>query len=104
MSLTSPVERSDPFVGILPEEPDPLRYESSPGGPRDAHTVLEGWVPTGASVLDVGAGTGAFAQRLTERRGARVVCIEPDSERAECARARGLEIYRGTVEQFAETT
>jgi methionine biosynthesis protein MetW len=95
-------DRSDPFLGILPHAPDPLRYEESPGGRRDPHTLLEAWIPFGARVLDVGAGTGAFAARLQVGRGARVVCLEPDPERAACARSRGLEVHEATVEEFAD--
>ncbi len=89
------------FTGLVPSAPEALRYDNVGSGPGDAHRLLADWVPTGASVLDVGAGTGAFAELIRRTRGASVVCIEPDAMRAALARERGLTVEECTVEEFA---
>jgi methionine biosynthesis protein MetW len=103
-SITTPAERDDQFVGILEHPPAPLRYDDPPMGPEEAHGLLSNWVPEGAAVLDVGAGSGTLADMITRERNARVTCIEPDVPRAELARARGLSVFTGTVQDFAATT
>jgi 2-polyprenyl-3-methyl-5-hydroxy-6-metoxy-1,4-benzoquinol methylase len=42
-------------------------------------------LPPGARVLDVGAGHGVFARLAVERRGARVVAVEPDVRKMNAA-------------------
>jgi methionine biosynthesis protein MetW len=99
-----PAERVDQFIGILDRAPDPLRYDYPPDGPEEAHGLLARWVPEGASVLDVGAGTGTFAEMVARERRASVTCIEPDAPRANTARSRGLTVFTGTVQEFAASS
>ncbi len=104
MKRDDSTERVDQFIGLLPKAPDPLRYDDPPMGPEEAHGLLARWVPEGASVLDVGAGTGTFAEKVIREKHADVMCVEPDAPRAEHARSRGLNVFTGTVQEFAETT
>jgi len=104
MTREDSAERVDQFVGLLPKAPEPLRYDDPPMGPEEAHGLLAKWVPNGASVLDVGGGTGTFADKITRENNATVMCVEPDQPRADLARARGLNVFTGTVQEFAETT
>jgi methionine biosynthesis protein MetW len=92
------------FTGLLPEPPNPYRYDYPGSDPQDPHTLLANWVPSGAAVLDIGAGTGALAVKLRDERGAAVVCIEPDPDRAELTRQRGLTVYATDLDQFANST
>jgi methionine biosynthesis protein MetW len=101
MMRMTPPEQVDQFIGILPQPPDPLRYDYPPTGPQEAHALLSNWIPEGASVLDVGAGTGIFSERLRKTKNANITCIEPDASRAALARERGLTVYTSTVEEFA---
>src|SRR6478672_7719913 len=92
------------FTGLLLAPPDALRYDNVGSGPGDAHMLLAKWVPIGASVLDVGAGTGAFGEMLQRERQAKVICLEPDESRAALARERGLTVHTSTVEEFAASS
>lgn len=103
MTGQTPAEEFDHFSGLLQTPPDPLRYDYPPDGPEEAHGLLMNWVPVGASVLDVGAGSGTFAQLIKRERQADVTCIEPDARRSETARSRGLNVFTGNVEEFGAT-
>jgi len=92
------------FTGLLPEPPPPFRYDFPGDDPQDPHPLLTSWVPAGARVLDIGAGTGTLAVTLRDRKGATVVCVEPDSDRAELARARGLTVHVTDLDTFAATS
>lgn len=103
MTGQTPAEEFDHFSGLLAVPPDPLRYDYPPDGPEEAHGLLMKWVPVGAAVLDVGAGSGTFAELVKRERQADVTCIEPDVRRAETARSRGLNVFTGNVEEFGAT-
>ena len=91
------------FVGLLPEPPEPYRYDFPGEDPQDPHMLLANWVPNAARVLDIGAGTGALAARLRDSKGATVVCVEPDRERSQLAAQRGLVVHATDLETFAAT-
>ena len=99
-----PAEHVDLFRGILAKPPDPLRYDVPPEGPEEAHGLIAKWIAEGASVLDVGAGSGTLSIMLKEARHADVTCVEPDAPRASVARERGLSVHTGTIQDFAATT
>jgi len=73
---------------------DPLRYASSiiNTDPREAAGLIAGFVPMEGRVLEVGCGTGDVALVVQELRRARVVGVEPDAERANLAKRRGIEV------------
>jgi methionine biosynthesis protein MetW len=91
------------FAGLLPEPPDPFRYDHPGSDPQDPHSLLANWVPKGARVLDIGAGTGTLAVKLRDERDATVVCVEPDVDRAVLARERGLIVHTTDLDTFAES-
>ena len=56
-------------------------------------------IPPGARVLDVGCGSGEIAAIVRDRCSAQVVGIEPDPQRAERSRGRGLQVYLADLNQ-----
>jgi 2-polyprenyl-3-methyl-5-hydroxy-6-metoxy-1,4-benzoquinol methylase len=58
-------------------------------------------IPEGKRLLDVGCG-GGFFLRIAKQLGAKVKGIEPSPIGAECARASGLDVFNGTLEQYLE--
>ena len=91
------------FIGLLPKPPEPYRYDFPGEDPQDPHVLLANWVPDAARVLDIGAGTGTLATRLRDTKGASVLCLEPDAERAQLARERGLVVHATDLDTFAAT-
>jgi methionine biosynthesis protein MetW len=81
--------------GFLSAELDPLRYDGHPTDPDEAAAMIAGLVQTKARVLDVGCGTGAISKFLVETRGVRLIGIEPDPQRANTARGRGIDVVEG---------
>jgi SAM-dependent methyltransferase len=68
--------------------------------PRYPHALITQLVPTpGASVLDVGAGTGISSAQLAGA-GAEVLAVEPDSQMAAVAAGKGLAVEVSTFEQW----
>ena len=68
--------------------------------PRLADRVLDGLAP-GATVVDVGAGTGTFAALLAERRpDVEVIAIDGDPEVLERAAAKGVAGRRGLATEL----
>lgn len=66
----------------------PPRYRLRAGRGYGTHEALIDLVQPGARLLDVGAAGGYLSQIARDRKGARVVALEPDPD--SCARARGL--------------
>jgi len=81
---------------------DKGRYERlTQHGLSNTHRQAIEWVPRGSSVLELGCSTGFIGERLIEERGCRVMGLELDSEAAVVARARGLEVREGSLEDEA---
>lgn len=60
-------------------------------------------IKPGLRVLDVGCGGGAFL-RVARALGAEVAGVEPSAHGAAAARADGLEVFHGFLEDFAAST
>jgi len=75
-------------------ELDPLRYDWCTDAPQEVARMLADLVPVGSRVLDVGCGAGSVSRIIADTRNAKITGIEPNSQRAEAARARGLEVYQ----------
>lgn len=84
-------------TGLLANSPDALRYDGQTDDPHEVAGMLAALVPMGARVLDVGCGTGSVSCILIKTRGARLIGVEPDAERAAVARERGIEVHQGTL-------
>jgi len=89
------MRESDGLLGILSEDVDPLRYRYPELVPGEVTQMVTDRIPRGARVLDVGCGTGSFLDLLTAHRGADVVGVEPNAERALDARSRGHSVFTG---------
>jgi methionine biosynthesis protein MetW len=75
---------------------DPLRYDGViTTDPREAPALIAEFVPREGRVLEVGCGAGNVALVVQELRRARVLGIEPDAERANRAKSRGIEVIHG---------
>ena len=61
--------------------------------------MLRQLIPQGARVLDIGCGTGSLTIAATKGLGADILGIEPDPQRAELARSRGLDVVCGNVDR-----
>jgi methionine biosynthesis protein MetW len=67
-------------------------------GLGESHSLMLAAVPYGSRVLDVGCSTGYLSLALRDDRGATVVGLEFVPAAAEAARARGIEVVIGSVE------
>jgi methionine biosynthesis protein MetW len=74
---------------------DPLRYDVTTGSSEVCEIILS-MIPKGSRVLDVGCGTGTIALKARDSRGAEVIGIEPNAQRASLANARGIRVLTGT--------
>lgn len=73
------------------------RYASQPGCWQD--DVLEQEIPPGASVLDLGCGSGELLARLLERRGVRGQGIELAPEAVSDCIARGVPVIQSDLDE-----
>jgi methionine biosynthesis protein MetW len=89
--------------GLLEAAPDPLRYDwegvFGKEDVREVPAIVARWLPSGASVLDVGCGAGAVTVLVSQGKDTRVLGVEPDPARAEAARAQGLDIVTGFADE-----
>jgi methionine biosynthesis protein MetW len=83
--------------GLVAAPLDPLRYEAQTDHPDEVAGILRSFMPSGVRVLDVGCGTGSVMQVANQGKNNTAIGIEPDAARAECAGARGLEVYCETL-------
>lgn len=89
-------------AGFVPQL-NGLRYDQNATfGPRDIGEVPEiirAWVPEGVRVLDVGCAAGTHTMKYTEGKNCRILGVEPDPDRAAAARARGLDVVTGVMDE-----
>jgi methionine biosynthesis protein MetW len=96
MNPTESTGPDDNTAGFLSDRPAALRYGTVVNtDPSEVAGLIAGMVPERARVLEVGCGTGIVSEAIQQLRGAHVLGIEPDVERAQAARDRGLEVIRG---------
>ena len=94
----APAEPDRGAGGFLATAPDPYRYDGNHDlDPHEVSGMIASLVPIGASVLDVGCGTGALSVVMRDVRGARVFGIEPDTSRAARAAERGIAVHAGVL-------
>lgn len=60
--------------------------------------VIANLIPEGASVLDVGCGTGDLLHHLVHERGVKGRGVELDGEKVSIAIARGLSVVQGDID------
>jgi methionine biosynthesis protein MetW len=89
--------------GLLDVQPEALRYDwSDEFGPDDVGEVpdiVRQWIPERSRLLDVGCSAGAISLKVTKGKQVQFLGVEPDAQRAEAARARGLEVVNGYLDE-----
>lgn len=96
MNTASPDQHAS---GFLSQSPDPLRYDGHTNDPAEAAGIIAAFVRPHARVLDVGCGTGSVSKIIVETTGAQLTGIEPDAERANVARSRGIDVIQGLFDE-----
>lgn len=90
--------------GLVDAPLDPLRYDGHSDDPNEVGGILRALIPQGVRVLDVGCGTGAATIIANQGKNNDVLAIEPDEQRVELARARGISVVHGFLDaDFFET-
>jgi 2-polyprenyl-3-methyl-5-hydroxy-6-metoxy-1,4-benzoquinol methylase len=90
-------------LGLLTNTPHANRYENASIDPDNVGAKLAVFIPKNSRILDVGCGTGSVSEVIKKLTGATLVCIEPNPERAQAARDRGLTVFQGFLsDSFVE--
>jgi len=90
----TPISSPDQNARSLSERvPDALRYDGHSDDPWEVAGIMRAAMPGNARVLDVGCGTGSLTLIVNHEKGNRVLALEPDADRAEEARRRGIDIH-----------
>lgn len=98
-ATTSAASPDGNAAGFLDKPPAASRYENASTDPGNVAAKIAAFIPKGASVLDVGCGTGSITEVIEKMTGAYVIGIEPDVERAEAARLRGVKAFQGYLSE-----
>ena len=85
-------------AGLTDADLDPLRYDGQSDHPAEVAGMIHALMPAGVRVLDVGCGTGSVTLIANRGRGNTVCAIEPDPDRAATAKARGIDVYNGVLD------
>jgi methionine biosynthesis protein MetW len=93
--LASP---DDHAAGLTGAPLDAFRYDGNLDHPQEVAGMLHTLMPSRVRVLDVGCGTGSVAVIANRERDNTVIGIEPDNQRADVARSRGLAVYTGFLD------
>jgi methionine biosynthesis protein MetW len=62
------------------------------------HDIIQGWIPTGASALDLGCGNGELLLRLVQEKQAVVQGVEIDEQAIYRCVAKGLSALHGDID------
>lgn len=90
--MSPQLQPDDLSRGFLLEKPAAARYGAQKPRPYEASGMILEHVRKGARVLDVGCGTGSMLALLSEHRGAELVGLEPEADRAAIAREGGFDV------------
>lgn len=90
------VQSPDHFAaGLLPEAVDSMRYDSGASDdPYEVPGLFKALMPQQVRVLDIGCGTGGITMVVNAGKRNTVIAIEPDEDRANLARSRGLDVHQ----------
>ncbi|HEY6868130.1 MAG TPA: class I SAM-dependent methyltransferase [Novosphingobium sp.] len=98
-TVLSDATSPDANSAALTHEPvDALRYDGQSDHPLEVAGMMQAMMPRNCNVLDVGCGTGSVTVIANRDKNNRVVAIEPDAQRAEIARSRGLQVHHGYLD------
>ena len=92
------ISPDDSARGLTVGEVSAIRYEGAIFDKREVTGLMHAMMPSGVRVLDVGCGGGMVTQIANQGKGNEVVAIEPDPERAELARGRGINVLNTTLD------
>src|SRR4249919_2983270 len=81
--------------GMIAADINPLRYDGHSDDPREVAGILRSFMPENVRVLDVGCGTGSVTAIVNRGKCNSVYGIEPDADRAQAARLRGIDVFEG---------
>ena len=102
MTFSSPtrpaVDPDSHGAGLTGADLDPLRYDGQSDHPAEVAGMIHALMPAGVRVLDVGCGTGSVTLIANRGRGNTVSAIEPDPDRAATAKARGIDVHNGVLD------
>ena len=91
-------------AGLVGESLNVFRYDGHSAHPLEVAGRLHALMPSHVRVLDVGCGTGSVTIIANQDRDNTVVGIEPDAQRAEVARSRGLTVTTGYLDEVFLST
>jgi methionine biosynthesis protein MetW len=97
--LTTAWTPDENALALADSSPDPLRYDGHSDEPCEVAGMMRAAMPSGVRVLDVGCGTGSLAEIVNAGKSNSVLGLEPDPERAETARRRGVPTITGTLDE-----
>lgn len=90
--MSSTLQPDDSSRGFLIEKPVVERYGPQKPRPFEAQGMILKHIAKGSRVLDVGCGTGSMLSLLAQHRGAELVGLEPEADRAAIAREEGFDV------------
>jgi methionine biosynthesis protein MetW len=83
-----------PFLGFVP---DPCRYEKSCVIHGDSYDIISSLIRNGSRVLEIGCGTGSLIKYLAMNFDCIVEGVEPNKERADVAKQKGLSVTQAYI-------
>jgi methionine biosynthesis protein MetW len=85
-------------AGLIDGPLDALRYDNQSDDVHEAPGMLHALMPSGVRVLDVGCGTGSVTLIANRLKSNEVLGLEPDEQRAERCRSRGINTVCGELD------
>ena len=86
-------------AGFIHESLEAFRYDGQTGDVHEVAGMLHTLMPSGVRVLDVGCGTGSVTLIANGMKNNDVLGIEPDEQRAERSRSRGIDTVCGELDE-----